>query len=430
MSARVVCSLGLVLFLTLRVAQARADEPAPLSEGPTVTFAITENTDGGEAHCVWFQGDYLLWWIQRGPLATPLVTTDPSQGVAKGSGGLANPTTQVLLGGHGIDFGLFSGGRLCAGYALGDGLGVEVGGFLLEQQDHGMSIASDRNGNPFLLRPIVNTDANNLNAGIVISLPLSSALALGATAANTGSLRVNNPSRLWGAEALATADVCDTGNTQVTGLVGVRYLDLREATDILTDITDTAAGITFGGVRDTPGDTLILVDRFRTQNRFYGGQVGLRGETRWRALVLSTDARVSLGDTQQTIAIAGNTTRLGVMGGTQVLPGGWLALPSNSGSFDHDRFAVVPEVNVSLGWDVTSWLRLSVGYQFLYWSNVVRPGDQLVPVASAGAKTPPPFGQVPTFPGFGPGAAPVPPVPDHTTGFWAQGLNFGVSFRF
>src|SRR5262249_31993995 len=145
--------------------------------------------------------------------------------------------------------------------------------------------------NPFLLRPIVNTDANNPNAGIVISLPLSSALALGATAANTGSLRVNNPSRLWGADAAVTADAFEVGNTRLTALVGFRYLDLREATEIGTNITDFAAGITFGGVRDKPGDTLLIGDSFRTHNHFYGCQVGLCSETRLGQFVLAADTR-------------------------------------------------------------------------------------------------------------------------------------------
>jgi Putative beta barrel porin-7 (BBP7) len=372
----------------------------------------------------------LLWWIKPGPLSTPLVTTDPSQGVAKGSGGLANPTTEVVLGGHGIDFGPFSGGQVRAGYNLGDGIGIEASGFLLEQQNHIMIAASDSGGSPFLLRPIVNTDANNPNAGIVVSLPLASALALGAKAANPGAVEVGNPSQLWGADAVVTAAAFSSGNTRLTALAGFRYLDLREDTDISTEITDFAAGITFGGVRDAPGDKLLILDAFQTHNHFYGGQMGLRSETQVGALVLAADARLSLGDTRQDIGIQGSTTRIAVAGGTETLPGGWLALPSNSGSFQHDRFTVVPEVNLNIAYDMRTWLRLSLGYDFLYWSSVVRPGDQILPEASAGAKTPPPFGQVPTFPGFGPGAAPVPPVPDHTTDFWAHGLTFGISLRF
>lgn len=432
------CVWGKTLALTLVVATFGRAQMAPQAQpgAPTLIgseVALTsslEGTDGCAANRFWVQGDYLLWWIKRGPLATPLVTTDPSQGVAQGSGGLANPTTAVVLGGSGIDFDPFSGGRLRAGYALGEDFGIEAGGFLLGQQNHALRAASDPNGNPFLLRPIVNTDANNLNAGIVVSLPLSSALALGARAANAGAVQVNNPSQLWGADAAVTTGTFVLANTRLKGLLGFRYLDLREATNIFTEITDTAAGITFGGVRDTPGDRLILADGFQTDNHFYGVELGLHSETPWQALVLVADVRVALGDTEQILDIDGSTTHIGVAGGTQTLPGGWLALPSNSGHFHHDRFTVVPEVNLNVGYDVRPWLRLSLGYDFLFWSSVLRPGDQIVPGASAGAKIPPPFGQVPTFPGFGPGAAPIPPVPNHTDSFWAQGLSFGVRFSF
>ena len=50
---------------------------------------------------------------------------------------------------------------------------------------------------------------------------------------------------------------------------------------------------------------------------------------------------------------------------------------SNSGSFNRDRFAVVPETDLVLGFRVTPHIKLLIGYSFLYWSNVVRPGDQI-----------------------------------------------------
>jgi Putative beta barrel porin-7 (BBP7) len=403
----------------------------PLSGLPATPVVGVDCSDCRRTDRFWVEGDYLFWWLKPGPLGTPLVTTDPSQGVAKGSGGLANPTTQVLLGAHDIDFAPFSGGRLRAGYMLGDGIGIEAGAFLLQQQTNDQISNSDKNGSPFLLRPIVNTDANNLNAGIVVSLPLSSALALGASAANTGAVEVNSRSQLWGSDAVVTANGLDLGNTRLTALGGFRYFDLRESTDVFTAITDTAAGITFGGVRDVPGDRLLLSDSFHTHNQFYGGQMGCRSETQLGAFVLSAEARVSLGDTQQVTTISGSTSQTAVAGGgTQTLPGGWLALPSNSGTFHHDAFTVVPEANLKVGYDVRPWLRLGVGYDFLFWSSVVRPGDQMLPEASAGAKVPPPFGQVPTFPGVGPGAAPIPPVPYNTTSFWAHGLSFSAQFRF
>jgi hypothetical protein len=41
---------------------------------------------------------------------------------------------------------------------------------------------------------------------------------------------------------------------------------------------------------------------------------------------------------------------------------------------------VVPEVGVKVGYQVTPHLRAQVGYDFLYWSDVVRPGSQIDPL--------------------------------------------------
>src|SRR5262249_23740520 len=57
--------------------------------------------------------------------------------------------------------------------------------------------------------------------------------------------------------------------------------------------------------------------------------------------------------------------------------GGLLTGPGNIGSSTTGRFSVVPEVGMNLGYYVTDWMRLSVGYNFLYWSGVARPGEQI-----------------------------------------------------
>jgi len=106
-----------------------------------------------------------------------------------------------------------------------------------------------------------------------------------------------------------------------------------------------------------------------------------------------------------------------------VTPVGFLASGSNSGHFTRDVFAVVPEVGINLGWQITTQLRASVGYTFLYWSSVVRPGDQ-VDVGLSGT-------QLPTDTRFNPGAGPArPAVLLRGKDFWAQGINFGLEFRY
>jgi hypothetical protein len=67
-------------------------------------------------------------------------------------------------------------------------------------------------------------------------------------------------------------------------------------------------------------------------------------------------------------------------------------------------------------------VRLTFGYQFLYWSRVARPGEQIDRVINPT--------QIPVFGGnqlLGP-ARPEPLFT--TTDFWAQGLNLGLEVRF
>jgi hypothetical protein len=64
-----------------------------------------------------------------------------------------------------------------------------------------------------------------------------------------------------------------------------------------------------------------------------------------------------------------------------------------------------------------------VGYTFLYWSQVVRPGNQIDTTVNTT--------QVPTHPEFGPLTGPAQPmVPFRTTDFWAQGISLGVEVTF
>src|SRR5262249_34874117 len=110
--------------------------------------------------------------------------------------------------------------------------------------------------------------------------------------------------------------------------------------------------------------------------------------------------------------------------------GGLLALPSNIGSESRDRFSVVPEAGVSLGFAVMNGVRLSVGYNFLYWSSVVRPGDQID--RRLGVLQIPGSPPLPSPP-FGPTLPTNPTVPQRLfkdTDFWAHGLTVGLEFTF
>src|SRR5262249_15009375 len=109
--------------------------------------------------------------------------------------------------------------------------------------------------------------------------------------------------------------------------------------------------------------------------------------------------------------------------------GGLLALSSNSGHFERNRFAVVPEAGITVGYQVTDHLKLFAGYNFLFMSNVVRPGDQIDPVLNPHL--------IPNFIKTSPGAAggnnfPFrrPAFQFHETSFWAQGVTAGLEVKY
>ena len=104
----------------------------------------------------------------------------------------------------------------------------------------------------------------------------------------------------------------------------------------------------------------------------------------------------------------------------QSFTGGILAQPSNIGHYSSDVFSAVPELDVTVGYLVTSRLRATFGYTFIYWTRVARPDDaidlQLNPDQ------------------FPPAADPItgplrPAFVFRDSSFWAQGLRFGVDYR-
>lgn len=134
------------------------------------------------------------------------------------------------------------------------------------------------------------------------------------------------------------------------------------------------------------------MDQLAAQNHFFGAELGLRGEYRWSRFFLTAEARAALGGTVQVLNLQRNTTALPAM---PVMPAfsppllppsvgagyGWTTqsntLAANSSQhFYTGAFGFVPEGMLRLGCQLTPHLRVSLGYTFIWWNNVVRPGDQ------------------------------------------------------
>ncbi len=349
----------------------------------------------------WASGEYLLWWLKGAP--TPaLLSTGPA-----GSAGILDRSgTSVIFGGNNVDQGVHHGARFTGGLWLDDchTWGVEGGYFFLasEADDHVFSSPGD----PVLARPFFN---------VVTGRPDSELVSTPGTLA--GTFTATTRSRFDGAELNALRSCWNDCESSFTVLVGFRYLHLDEGLRIREDL---ALASTVPGVGNS---TFVVVDNFSTENRFYGGQVGGRFERRFGKLFANAQAKVALGGTEEVVNIRGATRSTQANGTAVTTNGGLLALPTNSGRFSHDAFSFVSDVNLNVGYQVTERVRASIGYDFLYWSDVARPGSQIDTAVNPT--------QLPS--NFAQGTLVGPARPafiHHDSDFWAQGLNFKLEFRY
>jgi hypothetical protein len=351
------------------------------------------------------RAEYLMWWL-KGEHLPPLLTTGPNEPSGL-NGFLGMPGTVVLFGGNDESGGLRSGARLTAGAWCDDecDMGVEASGFFLGQRS--FRFTGNSSQFPVLARPFFNANTGMEFAQEATSPGLS-----------TGSVSIGGPSSLWGAEIDLRCNLCETCNSRLDFLAGPRYLQLDEGLQIHESLLGEA------GAGQFAGSHIDVLDNFNTRNEFYGAQAGLDYNLTRGPWSLDLVGKLALGDTHEVVNIQGAQRIVSPTGAVSVFNGGLLALPSNSGQFTRDRFAAVPEVGVNLGWQATDWCRLIVGYNFLYWSSVARPGDQIDRVLD--------ITQIPNFepPGTPPAGLGRPVAIVKGTDFWAQGVTFGVELRY
>jgi hypothetical protein len=339
----------------------------------------------------WFYGsaDYLFWWVKGQPLPSNLSLS------------LSSPTTVPDLTAHGLD-----GGRFFLGMWLSErqDLGVEAGYFFLGAR--------------------TATETQNFPGSAITQKPIFDGIAAEMS-------QITSSATLWGSEAnvrhewwRTTLGASEPG-ASATGhahpslhldfLGGFRYVDLSEN---LTINSSTQ----FGTAPVLISNALVNTsDSFGTHNHLFAGQIGAEAGVRWWRFGFDVFSKVALGDNHQTVVINGNTAASAPLIGNITTPGGFFAQPSNIGRLSRDRFGVLPEAGANLTFALGDHCRLGVGYTFLYFANVVRPGSQIDPTAG-GATRPPIF--------FLGGPRPSPVFNFTESGFWAQGLSATLEISF
>jgi hypothetical protein len=170
------------------------------------------------------------------------------------------------------------------------------------------------------------------------------------------------------------------------------------------------------------GFTRIVSDNFNTVNQFYGGEFGINLERDFGDLLsVELITKVALGNVYQRVDLEGAKTNVFPGLDPVVNPGGLLVQPSNAGSplsqgsYDRDRFAVLPEVNVNAGLQLTRQVRATIGWTTIYLSEAVRPGHQIDRAVNGN--------QLNNDPIVG---AVRPLFPFASDDVWLYGMNFGI----
>jgi hypothetical protein len=354
-------------------------------------------------------GEYLMWWTRAASLPA-LVTTSS----LPFNGRIGVGDTRVLVGDNGFGQTFHSGARFSAVRWFGDNecRGLDARLFFLGQAASSATFTTGQY--PLLARPFINPNPGTPFFG-------SDSEVISAIGLASGGVTVELENRVWGAEANYRRYLLGNACARVDGLVGYRYLNVNEELRITENLVRTPNSTL------PPGSQFLsatVIDQFKTENHFHGGQIGLTGELRRGRWSIDGRASIAFGNLNRVAEISGGQSVAFLNGTVQNFSGGLLAIPgANIGRFSDNVFAVVPEVGVNVGYQLTSHLRVFVGYNFLYLSNALRPGDVIDPVVDPA--------RVPNF--LATPATPIPgqprPAPQfRSAGFYAQGISFGLRY--
>ena len=366
----------------------------------------------------WLRTDYLMWWT-NGMRLPALVTSSPLGTPADEAGVLGFPNTTTLYGDKTVDNGGRSGYRTTLGMKLGECSRWDVQFDYLSLGDEVGSFNRVSAGDVILARPFFNVELNQ-QASLLVAYPGTSEGSISVKAReyfqSAGvtfcyNVSSNDMSAEWsdGSSNAESGEMPLTYGSRTDLLVGLRYYNLFDSVIIDENTSDISLG-----------STLTARDIFRNRNDFYGSEIGFRSlfyRGRWSLEVMT---KIAMGNNHQIAIINGNTVITAPNQPTQTYNNvGILAGPSNEGIYNRDVFTMIPQVNLELGYQFNCHCRAFIGYNVLYWGNVMRAADQIDLNVAPGNFAP----QTPAY-------LPFPAFSAKTSSFWAQGVNVGTEIRF
>jgi hypothetical protein len=349
---------------------------------------------------MWFvEAEALLWW-RKSRAFPPLVTTSLPNTPQADAGVLGLSSTLLLFGGERYEDGVQPGGRISFGRFLGPDqhVGIAASFFALGQDEINFNRTA-AGINDILAIPFFDSSTGEENA-LLVNFP-------GVT--QNGRVSVTSQNDVLGADVYLRKLAFAEGCFRVDAIGGYQFSRVDDMLSI-NAVYDDVAGI--------PNSNFNVTDIFDVRNEFHGGSVGFLAYAdhgRWTVKMLG---KCGIGNMNQSVTINGATTNTPVGGAASTEAGGLFTQPTNIGTYDNNELVFIPEAKINFGYRATENWTLSVGYSFMYWTDIVTAGDVFDSRVNPT--------QIPG-PIVGP-ATPAPPTFLDTGDFWVQGLNFSAEF--
>lgn len=350
--------------------------------------------------------EYNMWWTKRRTVPA-LATTSPA-GTAQVETGVL-PGATVLFGGEGVAGDIGNGGTLTIGKWLDAEQTTAIGAkFLAFRGDNG-AFAGSSDGTTNLAVPFFDSLLNAENSYLVGFTPD------GVTPFSSGTVNVDDRLDLMSTEVYGQFVIINDGGARVDMVGGYHTLRLDNSLSLATNLTSLSPAFI-----SPVGSTIFTQDTFEGRNEFHGGELGFLTTLYFDRFFFTATGKMSIGNMRQTILIDGTSTITTPGPTVDVRDEGLFALGTNQGTYSRDRVAYIPEANMKVGYYVTPNIAVTMGYNFMYVSNVVLGGDQIdrrlnLSQTNGGMLVGP---ATPQFLGF------------RETDFWAQGINFGLEVNF
>jgi hypothetical protein len=407
----------LTLIALALVDHSRCAHAQEISGGYAPGFPHYVHGKSSDANCCgggWLGVEYLRWRIDGGRDVPPLVTEGPATEPLDEVGQLDNPTTDILFGDEELNEDWRNGFRVYGGVWLDCcqcwGIGADY--FDLDDDDH---FISGSDPDVIVTRPFFNTETGEPDTQLV-----------------------DVPDELWGEVEIDSSDdfsgagialqrqlwrccnPCACGPSS-QGYLLAGYRHYRYDSDLV--ITENLLVLPNTTTPLVPGTEIFVQDRFSTENDFHGAELGFAAAVQQSWWWIDGFAKVAFGSHRRRVSIDGETINTVPNAGTAEFEGGFLTSEvTNIGDYADDTLAVIPQLRLGVGGQLSKHFGVRAGYNVIFWNAVARAGSQLPPGLEVDPRNLPPVqpggGDAPEFAGI------------LGTPLIAHGLDLGVQFTY